>query len=68
MHDEFGRELAKAIPSTPVVVAGWRENLPSPGERVLQLESERRAQQVVHYRLKKELNKKAEQDWVSHVT
>ncbi|VBB26746.1 unnamed protein product [Acanthocheilonema viteae] len=66
IHDEFGRELAKAVPSTPVVVAGWRENLPTPGERILQLENEQRAQQVVRYRLRKEINKKMEQDWVSH--
>ncbi|VDO47177.1 unnamed protein product [Onchocerca flexuosa] len=63
MQDEFGREIAKAVPSTPVVVAGWRENLPSPGERILQLENERRAQEVAQYRLKKETNKKVEQDW-----
>ncbi|KAL3985984.1 Elongation factor Tu GTP binding domain family protein [Acanthocheilonema viteae] len=63
IHDEFGRELAKAVPSTPVVVAGWRENLPTPGERILQLENEQRAQQVVRYRLRKEINKKMEQDW-----
>uniref|UniRef100_A0A8R1Y2P3 Translation initiation factor IF-2, mitochondrial n=1 Tax=Onchocerca volvulus TaxID=6282 RepID=A0A8R1Y2P3_ONCVO len=63
MRDEFGRELAKAVPSTPVVVAGWRESLPTPGERILQLENERRAQEVAQYRLKKETNKKIEQDW-----
>ncbi|KAM3716428.1 Translation initiation factor IF-2 [Dirofilaria immitis] len=63
MHDEYGRGLDKAVPSTPVVVAGWRENLPSPGERVLQLGNERRAQEVVRYRLKKEANKKMEKDW-----
>uniref|UniRef100_A0A915Q2J6 Tr-type G domain-containing protein n=1 Tax=Setaria digitata TaxID=48799 RepID=A0A915Q2J6_9BILA len=63
MHDEFGRELVEAVPSTPVVVAGWRGNLPSPGERILQLENERRAQQVVHYRMRKETSKKVEQDW-----
>ncbi|VIO99051.1 Elongation factor Tu GTP binding domain containing protein [Brugia malayi] len=63
MHDEFGHDLVKAIPSTPVVVSGWRENLPTPGERVLQLENESRAQEVVRYRLKKEMNKKAEEDW-----
>ncbi|CAG9531003.1 unnamed protein product [Cercopithifilaria johnstoni] len=63
MHDEYGRELAKAVPSTPVVVAGWRENLPVPGERILQLENEQKAQQVARYRLRKEINKKAQQDW-----
>uniref|UniRef100_A0A0R3RVT8 Tr-type G domain-containing protein n=1 Tax=Elaeophora elaphi TaxID=1147741 RepID=A0A0R3RVT8_9BILA len=63
MHDEFGRELAKAVPSTPVVVAGWRENLPTPGDRILQLENEQRAQQVARYRLKKKTDKKVEQDW-----
>ncbi|VDK86093.1 unnamed protein product [Onchocerca ochengi] len=63
MRDEFGRELAKAVPSTPVVVAGWRESLPTPGERILQLENERRSQEVAQYRLKKETNKKIEQDW-----
>lgn len=67
MYDEFGRELAKAVPSTPVVVAGWRESLPTPGERILQLENERKAQQVARYRLSKEINKKVEQDWVSYV-
>ncbi|VDN05484.1 unnamed protein product [Thelazia callipaeda] len=63
MHDEFGHDVVKAGPSTPVVVAGWRNKLPFPGERVLQLENERRAQQVALYRLEKEKNTKVEQDW-----
>lgn len=67
MHDEFNRELTKAVPSTPVVVAGWRENLPTPGEQILQLENEKRAQQVARYRMKKEINKKMEQDWVGYL-
>lgn len=65
MHDEFGRELAKAIPSTPVVVAGWRGSLPTPGERILQVENERKAQEITHCRLNKEINRKVEEDWVS---
>lgn len=64
MRDEFGRDVLKAGPSTPVVVAGWRESLPTPGDRVLQVENEHRAQQVVRFRTRKETDRKLEQDWV----
>lgn len=67
MKDEFSRNVTEAGPSTPVIVAGWRGSLPTPGDKVLEVENEQRAQQVVDYRKSKQIARKVEKDWVSFI-
>ncbi|XP_034249343.1 translation initiation factor IF-2, mitochondrial isoform X2 [Thrips palmi] len=57
MFDEAGQQITQATPSTPVEMMGWRE-LPSAGEILLEVESEKRAQQVLSYRKAKEIKSK----------
>lgn len=64
MSDEFNHVLKEAGPSCPVRVAGWRDSLPSPGERIIQVENESRAQRAVDYRISRRMEEKAELDWV----
>uniref|UniRef100_A0A9J2PBK8 Tr-type G domain-containing protein n=1 Tax=Ascaris lumbricoides TaxID=6252 RepID=A0A9J2PBK8_ASCLU len=63
MSDEFNHVLKEAGPSCPVRVAGWRDSLPSPGERIIQVENESRAQRAVDYRISRRMEEKAELDW-----
>ncbi|XP_037575251.1 translation initiation factor IF-2, mitochondrial [Dermacentor silvarum] len=49
MFDEWGKPVQSAPPGTPVQVIGWR-SLPSAGDVIIEVESEKRAQQVVHWR------------------
>ncbi|VDO36302.1 unnamed protein product [Haemonchus placei] len=63
MTDENGRNLQEAGPSTPVRVSGWKEDIPMPGELILEVESMDRAQRAVKYRADKEMAEKAEKDW-----
>lgn len=63
MNDENGRVVTDAGPSSPVRVAGWRDELPTPGEKVYEVENENRAQRVVAHRIAKEMERKAEKDW-----
>ncbi|XP_075556004.1 mitochondrial translation initiation factor 2 [Dermacentor variabilis] len=49
MFDEWGKPVQTALPGTPVQVIGWR-SLPSAGDVIIEVESEKRAQQVVHWR------------------
>ncbi|KHN86482.1 Translation initiation factor IF-2, mitochondrial [Toxocara canis] len=63
MTDEFNRIVKEAGPSSPIRVAGWRDSLPSPGERIIQVDSEARAQRAVEYRISKKMEQKAELDW-----
>ncbi|XP_077537137.1 mitochondrial translation initiation factor 2 [Haemaphysalis longicornis] len=49
MFDEWGKPVQKAPPGTPVQVIGWR-SLPSAGDVIIEVESERRAQQVTEWR------------------
>uniref|UniRef100_A0A914W0Y2 Tr-type G domain-containing protein n=1 Tax=Plectus sambesii TaxID=2011161 RepID=A0A914W0Y2_9BILA len=62
LNDEHGRNVPEAGPSTPVEVTGWRGELPSAGEYVIQVENENRAQQVVAYRESKLKELKAEEE------
>ncbi|XP_026273627.1 translation initiation factor IF-2, mitochondrial isoform X1 [Frankliniella occidentalis] len=57
MFDELGKQISKAPPSTPVEMMGWKE-LPAAGEILLEVESEKKAQQVVSYRKSKEIENK----------
>lgn len=56
-----GRSVQEAPPSTPVSVLGWRE-LPAPGDQVLQVESEKRANEVMRYREGQRMKEKQEAD------
>uniref|UniRef100_A0AC34FAP6 Tr-type G domain-containing protein n=1 Tax=Panagrolaimus sp. ES5 TaxID=591445 RepID=A0AC34FAP6_9BILA len=60
MTDEHAKVLKEAGPSTPVRISGWRDELPSPGEKILEVESEEKAQDVVEYRKKRSMERKAE--------
>ncbi|VDD86192.1 unnamed protein product [Enterobius vermicularis] len=63
LMDESGREVKGAGPSTPVRVLGWKDLLPSPGERVYEVLNERQGTNIVSYRKKKNMEKKADEDW-----
>uniref|UniRef100_A0AC35UHR8 Tr-type G domain-containing protein n=1 Tax=Rhabditophanes sp. KR3021 TaxID=114890 RepID=A0AC35UHR8_9BILA len=64
--DEFGKTIKEAGPSTPVRITGWRgDTLPAPGDTILEVDKEEKAQKVVNYRLKVEQDKLAEKDWKS---
>ncbi|KAK3922620.1 Translation initiation factor IF-2, mitochondrial [Frankliniella fusca] len=57
MFDENGQQISQAPPSTPVEMMGWKE-LPAAGDVVLEVESEKRAQQVINYRKSKQTENK----------
>nr|CAD7607347.1 unnamed protein product [Timema genevievae] len=57
MFDEQGHNIQEAPPSTPVEVIGWRD-LPSAGDELLEVESERRAHEVMRWRGAQKLAKK----------
>ncbi|KAF1750396.1 hypothetical protein GCK72_016945 [Caenorhabditis remanei] len=63
MHDEKGNVVQTATPSLPVRVSGWKDDLPTPGDVVLEAESVDRAQKVVNLRIDKTMKEKAERDW-----
>uniref|UniRef100_A0A0K0E7P9 Tr-type G domain-containing protein n=1 Tax=Strongyloides stercoralis TaxID=6248 RepID=A0A0K0E7P9_STRER len=64
MTNEFGQAIKEAGPSTPVRITGWRgDSLPSPGDKVLEVENEVRAQKVVNFREKKKNDLIAEQEY-----
>lgn len=63
MHDEKGNIIQSASPSLPVRVSGWKDDLPTPGDVVLEAESVDRAQKVVNLRIDKTMKEKADRDW-----
>uniref|UniRef100_A0A1I8AIX7 Tr-type G domain-containing protein n=1 Tax=Steinernema glaseri TaxID=37863 RepID=A0A1I8AIX7_9BILA len=63
LTDEFGRTINEAGPSRPVRISGWRDDLPSPGDTIQQIESEQKAQKVVAARKRKQMEEKAVTDW-----
>ncbi|KAI1716056.1 elongation factor tu GTP binding domain-containing protein [Ditylenchus destructor] len=63
MKDDLNQNVSEAGPSTPVRVFGWREELPPPGEIVLEVESEERSREVIRVRKEREFEKKAEETW-----
>ncbi|KAK6043325.1 hypothetical protein COOONC_19170 [Cooperia oncophora] len=63
MTNETGQQLQEAGPSTPVRVSGWKEDIPTPGEVLLEVPSVDRAQRAVKFRAEKEMAEKAEKDW-----
>ncbi|XP_065220188.1 translation initiation factor IF-2, mitochondrial [Planococcus citri] len=54
-------EILEAPPSTPVEIVGWND-LPAPGDVMLQVESEHRANEVLRYRQKIQMTEKAKKD------
>ncbi|KAK2190842.1 hypothetical protein NP493_66g01012 [Ridgeia piscesae] len=62
MFDDNGRPVLEATPGTPIELIGWRM-LPSAGESIQEVESERRAKEVVEWR---EKQKKEEHQLEAH--
>ncbi|VDN59753.1 unnamed protein product [Dracunculus medinensis] len=60
MTDEFNKTVDEAGPSIPVRVSGWRNELVSPGEVVIEAESVDHARKVTQCRIAK--NKAAKRD------
>ncbi|EGT35282.1 hypothetical protein CAEBREN_24211 [Caenorhabditis brenneri] len=63
MHDENGKIVLVASPSQPVRVSGWKDELPTPGDLVLEAETVDRAQKAVNLRIEKTMREKADRDW-----
>ncbi|XP_076045082.1 mitochondrial translation initiation factor 2 [Oratosquilla oratoria] len=61
MFDEGGQVVRAAPPSTPIQIIGWRD-LPSAGDEVLEVDSEKHAQQVVTWRKNQKLQEKQKED------
>ncbi|KAJ6638505.1 Translation initiation factor IF-2, mitochondrial [Pseudolycoriella hygida] len=61
LFDHNGQLMESATPGTPVEILGWRE-LPFSGEGILEVESEKKANSVVHYRQTKNQMERALSD------
>ncbi|MEQ2269491.1 hypothetical protein XENORESO_005244 [Xenotaenia resolanae] len=61
LFDENERAVTEAGPSVAVQVVGWKE-LPSAGETILEVESEKRAREVVEWRSHEEEQQKLLED------
>jgi translation initiation factor IF-2 len=61
LFDHAGHVMEKAEPGTPVEILGWRE-LPLAGDEIIEVESEKRAHAVLHYRHAQAQLEKAEVD------
>ncbi|XP_060805283.1 translation initiation factor IF-2, mitochondrial [Amyelois transitella] len=61
LHSADGQPVQSAPPSSPVLVLGWRE-LPSAGDQVLEVQSEKRANEVMKWRQNQRMREKQEQD------
>lgn len=61
LFDDKGKLMKSAPPSTPVEIVGWRE-LPSAGDEIIQVESEKIAHEVMKFRKTQKLHKKQEAD------
>lgn len=61
MFDHAGLPIERAVPGTPVEVLGWRE-LPSAGDEILEVESEKIANSVMGFRTNQQQKHKAESD------
>jgi len=64
MFNDQGKLIAEAGPSTPVEIIGWKD-LPSAGDEILEVESERRAQEVIEYRKSLKLKEKSQEDFTA---
>eukprot|EP00057_Strongylocentrotus_purpuratus_P033429 XP_791373.3 PREDICTED: translation initiation factor IF-2, mitochondrial-like [Strongylocentrotus purpuratus] len=63
MQNERGEPMEQALPSQPVEVTGWRDT-PAAGDQVLQVQSEKRAKEVVKWREERASTSKLEEDAV----
>ncbi|XP_063628121.1 translation initiation factor IF-2, mitochondrial isoform X2 [Cydia splendana] len=61
LNSAEGRVVLEAPPSTPVSVLGWRE-LPSAGDQVLEVSSEKRAAEVMKWRHNQRMKEKQASD------
>ncbi|XP_063387367.1 translation initiation factor IF-2, mitochondrial [Cydia fagiglandana] len=61
LNSAEGRVVLEAPPSTPVSVLGWRE-LPSAGDQVLEVSSEKRAAEVMRWRHNQRMKEKQASD------
>ncbi|XP_022836371.1 translation initiation factor IF-2, mitochondrial-like, partial [Spodoptera litura] len=61
LNSAEGRAVQEAPPSTPVSVLGWRE-LPSAGDQVLEVSSEKRAGEVMRWRHSQRMKEKQAAD------
>ncbi|XP_078000895.1 translation initiation factor IF-2, mitochondrial-like [Glandiceps talaboti] len=57
IFNEFNQQVKDAPPSTPVEVIGWKE-LPSAGDEILEVESEKRAKEVIEWRKREKQEEK----------
>lgn len=61
MFDHNNQPIELATPGEPAEILGWRE-IPDAGDQVLEVESEKKANLVVHFRQQKASNEKAIRD------
>lgn len=61
MFDYNNQPIELATPGTPAEILGWRE-IPDAGDQVLEVESEKKANSVIHYRQQKAAGEKAIND------
>ncbi|XP_022452971.1 translation initiation factor IF-2, mitochondrial isoform X1 [Delphinapterus leucas] len=61
MFDENDKVIDEACPSMPVGIIGWRD-FPSAGDEILEVESEPRAREVVHWRKYEQEQEKNKED------
>ncbi|CAG0888548.1 unnamed protein product, partial [Darwinula stevensoni] len=61
MFNDQGLPILDAPPATPVEIVGWRE-LPSAGDEILEVPSEKKAHEVVAWRRHVHLQEKGDQD------
>ncbi|XP_050354336.1 translation initiation factor IF-2, mitochondrial [Nymphalis io] len=61
LQNSAGLSVESASPATPVLVLGWRE-LPAAGDTVLEVESEKRASEVMRWRHNQRMKEKQESD------
>jgi translation initiation factor IF-2 len=61
LFDHAGKPMDKVEPGMPIEILGWRE-LPFAGDEIIEVDSEKRAQSVLHYRHSQAMNEKAESD------
>lgn len=63
MFDEWGKPLQVVTPGLPVQLFGWK-SLPCPGDEILEVQSEKQAQAVVAFRIKKKTEEKMQEDLI----
>ncbi|XP_046658035.1 translation initiation factor IF-2, mitochondrial-like [Daphnia pulicaria] len=63
MFDDQGKPIQQAPPSTPVEIVGWKD-LPSAGDEIFEVETERRAHEVISFRQSLKSKEKLDDDLV----